>query len=158
MLHAGQKGTRGCVGRWAFFIGRQCAHGHQIGRGRRCAVEPLRQQLGPEKSKYTARAGLRVQTIGELGFDPGGLKQKRQRPAPGRQGCRQALGIALRLNFNPFEGDAFFFGLDHATGFAVHIQQVVCKAMARVEREFTNGHAQCGMQIDLIDIANMPAR
>ena len=115
------------------------------------------QLLGPEKRKHPTRAGLRVQPVGELGFYARGFKQKWQRPAPCRQGSGQALGIAPGLNLNAFEGGTFFFGLDHAAGLAVHIKQVVGKAVAGVEGEFADGDAQRCVQIDLIDMAHVPA-
>jgi hypothetical protein len=84
---------------------------------------------------------MRVQPVGELGLDPSGFKQKRQRPAPGGQSGWQALGISLGLDLNTFERGAFFFGLNHAAGFAVHIEQVIGKAVASIERKLTDGHA-----------------
>ena len=90
---------------------------------------------------------MRVQPVGELGFYARGFKQKWQRPAPCRQGSGQALGIAPGLNLNAFEGGTFFFGLDHAAGFAIYIQQVVGKAVAGVEGEFADGDA--GGRVDV---------
>jgi uncharacterized protein YukE len=119
--------------------------------------QPLRKQLGSEKRKHAPRTGLRVQPVGELGFYPGGLEQKGQRSAPGGQGGGQALGVTLGLNLNPFESDAFFFGLNHTASFAVHIQQVVCYAMAGVQGKFAQGDPQCGMNVGLGHVADVPS-
>jgi hypothetical protein len=99
---------------------------------------------------------MRVQPVGELGLYPGGLKQKGQGSAPGRQSRWQALGIALRLDFNAFEGGAFFFGFDHAAGFAVHIEQVVGKTVPGIERKFADGHALCAINIGVVQMADLP--
>lgn len=120
-------------------------------------LQPLSQHLGPEKRKHPARTRQGVQPVGELGLHTGGFKQKRQGPAPGGQGGGQALSVALRLDLDAFEGAALFFGLDHAAGFAVHIEQVVGKAVPGVERKFADRYPVRRVQIDLVDVANMPA-
>ena len=155
-LHAGQEGAGRQIVCSGVMAG-QCAHRHEVGWLRCCGLQPLFQHLGPKKRKHPTRTGLWVQPVGELGLDPGGLEQKGQGPAPSGQGGGQALGIALRLRLHAFEGDAFFFSLDHAASFAVHIKQIVGKAMAGVEWEFADGHTLRCMQINLVDVANLPA-
>jgi hypothetical protein len=119
--------------------------------------QPLRQGLGPVEGKHGAGAGLRVQAVGEVGFDAGGFKTERQRPAPGGQAGRQALGVAGGLHFHAGEGGALFLGLDHAGGFGVDVEQVVGKAVAGVQGEFADGHATGGVDVGIRHVADVPA-
>ncbi len=104
------------------------------------------------------RAGPRrgVEAIGETRFHAGGLVRERQRIAPARQAGWQTLGVFVGLSFYAAEGDAFFLGFDHAGGLAIHIQQIVGKAMAG-EREFADRHAARGMDVGGGCIADEPA-
>jgi hypothetical protein len=126
-LQAGEEG-----GGWLLHRLRQPSG---CGRCRRRIDQPLRQGLGPVEGKHGAGAGLRVQAVGEVGFDAGGFKTERQGPTPGGQRSRQALGVAGGLHFHAGEGGALFLGLDHAGGFGVDVEQVVGKAVAGVQRE-----------------------
>ena len=67
------------------------------------------------------------------------------------------MGIAPGLDLYAFEGAALFFRFDHATGFAVYIQQVVGNAVAWVEREFSDSHTLGGMDVDRLQVLYLPA-
>ena len=93
-------------------------------------VQPFGQVSGLWKANTGARPGVGIESVGEAGFDAGGLVGKRQRVAPARQAVGQALGVFVRLGLDAGEGDAFLLGLDHPGGLAVHIEQVVGEAVA----------------------------
>ena len=64
---------------------------------------------------------------------------------------------SVGLGFDAAKGDALFFGFDHPGSLAVHIQQIVGKAMAGFEREFADGHATRGVDVGSGGIEDMPA-
>ena len=108
------------------------------------------------EGKHGAGARLRVQPLGDVGFNAGGFVAEGQGSAPGGQRGGQALGVAGGLHFHAGERSALFLGLDHASGFAVDIQQVVGKAVTGVEGEFTQRHATGGVDVGLGHIADVP--
>ena len=59
-------------------------------------LEPVGQRLGPVEGEDVAGARLRVEAVGEVGLDAGGLVDEGQRAAPGGQRCGQALRVARR--------------------------------------------------------------
>ena len=58
------------------------------------------------------------------------LISKWQGVAPARQTGGQTFGVFVRLSFDASKGDALFLSLDHASGFAIYIEQIIGEAMA----------------------------
>ena len=55
--------------------------------------DPFGQSLGPGKVEHLSAARRRVESVGEIGHRPVGLKQKGQRPLVSRQVVGQAGGV-----------------------------------------------------------------
>lgn len=144
VAHAGQKGAG-----W-FADAVALAGGWEQG-------QPLHQQLGAEEGEHAAGVGGGVQAVGEVGFHPGAFPHKGQGAAPGGQGSGQAFGVAAALQLYAGQGGAFFFGFDHAAGFAVDVEQVVGIAKARVQGKLANRHAHGCMEVGVRNVAHVPA-
>ena len=129
--------------------------------GRGPGLQPAGQGGGLVKGKHGAGTRLGVQPLGEMGLDAGGFVAEGQRPHPGRQAGGQALRVAGRLQLHPGQGGALLFGLDHACGLAVDVQQVVGHAKAGVERKLADGHAfdraAAGIDVGIRQVADVPA-
>ena len=78
---AGEEGGRGELG----LVRRRGARPVVEHRGLRQVVQPLGQRLGPVEGEDVAGARLRVEAVGEVRLDAGGLVDERQRAAPGGQ-------------------------------------------------------------------------
>jgi hypothetical protein len=120
-------------------------------------LQPVGQGLGPVKGEDGAGAGLRVEAVGEVGFDASGFVAEGQGPHPGGQRGRQALRVAGRLHLDAGERGARLLGLDHAGGSGVDVKQVVGKAVAGVQGEFANRHATGGVDVGVGHVADVPA-
>jgi len=68
------------------------------------------------KSEDRPQAGIGVETVGEAGFDAGGLVGKGERVVPGGKSDRQPFGVALGLDLDAGQGDADLLRLDHFGG------------------------------------------
>jgi hypothetical protein len=151
---AGVIGRAGCGGAGVHGGGRLPA---RLSAAAGQVLQPVGQGLGPVEGKHGTGAGLRVQALGEVGFDAGGFVAEGQGPHPGGQRGRQALGVAGGLHLHAGEGGALFFGLDHAGGFGVDVKQIVGKAVAGVQGKFADRHATGGVDVGVRHVADMPA-
>lgn len=109
------------------------------------------------EGEHAAGARPRVEGAGEVRFQAGALVQKRQRPPPGGQRGGQALRVAPGLDFHPRQRGADRLGLDDARGLAVHVQQVVGEAKARLQRELADGDALRGVDVRMPIVLHRPA-
>ena len=117
--------------------------GGRVGGGRGLVGRRLGRRFRRRRLGRRRVLGLEAQAVAHLRVGEGG---------------GQAPGVAAALQFHAGERGAFFLGLDHAAGLAVHVQQVVGKAEAGVEREFADGDAGGGVDVGVRDIADVPAR
>ena len=120
-------------------------------------LQPFGQCGGLVEGEDGAGTRLRVEAVAEVGLGTRALVDEGQRPAPRGQADGQALRIAGGLDLHAGERSALLLGLDHASGLAVHVEQVVGKAVAGVEHELADGHARRSVDISLVDIAYQPA-
>ncbi len=144
--------------RWGEFRdGRGCGAARRQRGCRRNQVQPVAQRIGPMKRKGRACARLGVETVGEMGFDAGGLVGERQRTIPGGQFVGQTLGVARRLGLDARERDAFFLRFDHAGRSSVDVEQIVGKAVAGLQRKFADRHAARGVDVGFAHGLHRPA-
>lgn len=122
------------------------------------ALQPLGQQLGPVEGEDRTRARLRVEAVGEARLHAGRLVGEWQRPAPGRQGLRQALRVPGRLDLHPAQGGPGLLGLDDARRLPVHVEQVVREAVAGFQRKLADRHAPVRRDVGLVGVTDHPPR
>ena len=119
-------------------------------------LQPLRQGFWPVEAEDIAAGRVGFKEIGEAGLDAGGLIEKWQRPARGREGLGSTLAVLLGLDFDANESRAFFFGLDDPDGLAVGKEQIVGLAKAVTEGKFADGNAAAGVDVGVGAVLDEP--
>lgn len=118
--------------------------------------DPGDQRLRAVETEDGPAAGIRVQQVGEAGFDAGGFVEKGERAAEGRQVPGQALAVSGGLNLDFGERLAGFFRFHDARGVPVGIEEIVREAVARGKGEFADGDAAAGFDVDAVAILDQP--
>lgn len=110
----------------------------------------------PVEREEAARTWFGIAFIPEIGFDAGGLIEKREDArGDGLDEIRQVFSIVAGLLRDTGEERALLLGLDHAHGLAVHQQEVI--AGTGFERRFAKRDASGGGGVELLIILNSPA-
>ncbi len=108
------------------------------------------------EGKHPAGTRLRVALIPEEGLHPGRFVHERQFVCANvRDILWQPGRVAPGLFRHPGERRPDFLRLHHPHGFAIHEQQVICKA--GFQRELAHRHAVCGVQVHPEAVLYCPA-
>ena len=109
------------------------------------------------ETEHRAAARLGIEAVRESRFHAGALIQKGQWSDIGGQVRGEALAVLLGLDFHADESHAFFLGFDDAGGLAVHIEEIVRKAVPAHEGKISEDYAPPGMKICALVVLNSPA-
>jgi lycopene cyclase domain-containing protein len=132
-------------------------------QGRRPSLQRLARQLGGQflgavEAEDEAAARLGIEKVGEAGLDAGALVEEGQGIDGTRQVVRHTGGVLARLGLDTGEGGLGLLGFHDASRLAIDVEEVIRVAMACLKREFADGHAPTGMEVDLPGVLNQPAR
>ena len=109
------------------------------------------------KGEHGPGAWLGIQTVGEAGLGTGGLVGERKWLTPGGQAVWEALDVLCRLSFDASEGHTGLLRLDDPGRLSVHVEQVIRKAVPRLQRKLADGDAPASVNVSRIGVAHDPA-
>ena len=118
--------------------------------------QPFGQRLRTVEGEDLTAARIRVQTVGEPGFDASALVEERERAAPGRQVVRESIAVLLGLPFHTSECEARRLGFNRAGGLLIDVQDVISPAMAGFQPELSYGNALAGVQVNGPGVLSYP--
>jgi hypothetical protein len=104
-----------------------------------------------------AAAGVGFEEVGEARLDSGGLVAEREPATRRGEVPRESLTVFAGLDLDFDEGNPFLFCLDYSGCVAVDVEEVVGKAVSGGQREFADGNAATGFDVDAVAILDQPA-
>ena len=75
----------------------------------------------------------------------------------GRKVVGQASAVLLGLDFDASKGGTLGLGFDDARRLLVDIEQVVCGAVAGLQRELAHRYSAAGVQVDGVGVLHRPS-
>jgi hypothetical protein len=116
----------------------------------------VQQEFRAVEREQPAGARLRIAVVSEASFPAGAFVFEEQAHSPSGDTSRQCAEIFGRLVLEAGQRGAFRFGLQHAAGLSVDIQQVV--ACAGSDGEFADCNTEGGAQVYVCPVLYNPTR
>src|ERR1035438_3186956 len=123
----------------------------EAGAGRfEIGFEPGGEGFGTVKAEDGAAAGVGFEEVGEARLDAGRLVAEGEGAARRGKIPGEADAVLGGLDLDADQGNASLFGLHDTGSVAIDVEEVVGESVPRSEREFANGDAAAGFDIDEI--------
>ena len=129
----------------------------EAGAGRfEIGFEPGGEGFGTVKAEDGAAAGVGFEEVGEARLDAGGFVAEGEGPAWRGEVLGKPDAVFGGLDLDTDQGNAGLLGFHDAGSVAIDVEEVVGETVPRSGREFANGDAAAGFNIDAVAILDEP--
>ncbi len=112
----------------------------------------------PVEVKNPTAAWFGIQPTSESGFYSCALVTEWERPYRRGKMCRKPFAVLPGLGLNASQRRSFPFGFDYANRLLIDVEQIVRKAVSRLEGEFAERDATASVEVGSGDVLDKPAR
>ena len=112
----------------------------------------------PVEVKNPTAAWFGIQPTGEAGFYSCTLITEWERPHWRGKRCGEPFAVLPGLGLNAGQRRSFSFGFDYADRLLIDVEQIVGKAVSRLEGEFADCDATASVKVGSGDFLDEPTR